>query len=269
MQPKWVAELSEDFEHDESVVDEAILAHLQPARPPDVLFERLYALGLGAGDLVVDVGCGEGRQALTIASAVGCRVLALDPSRQFTAIARELTRASGSEHVHLVCAAAEALPVGDGSAAAIWCRDMLYYVDLPHTMREFARALQPNGHAIVYHTFATELMEPFEAQRLYSPAFVQENMVPAHFESCARDAGFAIVERDIIGSEWREALETGDGPRTASQKLLRAARMLRGGESLRRAIGEKLYNDHLSDSLWGIYQMLGKLRPTIYVLQRE
>jgi hypothetical protein len=62
-------------------------------------------------------------------------------------------------------------------------------------------------------------------------------------------------------------METGDGSRVTGDKLLRAARMLRGGEPLRRAMGEKMYDDHLSDSLWGIYQMLHKLRPTIYVLQ--
>ncbi len=269
MQPKWVAELSGEIEHDESVVDKAILAHLPPPRSPDVLFEKLYALGVGLGDLVVDAGCGYGQQAIEIASATGCRVFAFDQSRQFVAIARTLMREAGAARLHIARGAAEALPLREGSADLIWCRDMLYYVDLPHTMRECARALRPGGHIVVYHTFATELMEPREAQGLYNPAFVPENMDPAHFESCALDAGFTIVERDVIGSEWRESWETNDGPRVTADKLLRAARMLRGGEPLRQAIGEKMYDDHLSDSLWGIYQMIGKLRPTIYVLRRE
>jgi hypothetical protein len=45
--------------------------------------------------------------------------------------------------------------------------------------------------------------------------------------------------------------------------------MLRGGEPLRQAMGEKMYDDHLADSLWSIFQMLHKTSPTIYVLRRD
>jgi SAM-dependent methyltransferase len=268
MLPKWLSELSGEFEHDESVVDAAILAHLTPPRSPDVLFEKLYALGVGTDDLVVDVGCGYGNQALEIATKTGCRLLAFDQSPQCVAESRSLARENDASRLHVARAAAEALPVRDGSTAAVWSRDMLYYVDLRVAFSQFARALRPGGHAIVYMTFATELMEPNEAARLYSAASLPENRDPAHFERCALEAGFEISERDVISSEWRELGETGD-PRVTADKLLRAARMLRGGEPLRRAMGEQMYDDHLSDSLWGIFQMLHKLRPTIYVLRRD
>ncbi len=269
MQPRWVAHLSADVEHDEAVIDAAILSHLPSPRSPDTLYEKLDALPLRPDDLLVDVGCGYGKQAVIIAARTGCRVLALDQSRQCVANARWAARDARSDAVRVVRAAAEALPIADGRAAVVWCRDMLYYVDLAQTLQHFTRALRPRGDVIVYHTFATEQMEPIEARRFLGPAVVPENMSTEHFEASVREAGLAILERDLVGSEWRETLEAPDGPRTTSAKLLRAARLLRGGEPLRRALGERFYDDHLNDSLWGVYQMLGKLRPTIYVLQRS
>ena len=147
----------------------------------------------------------------------------------------------------------------------VWCRDMLYHVDLRLMLGEFARVLRPGGHAVTYHSFATEWLEAGDRERLAGPMH-WENMEEAYFERCVAEAGFAVLERDVIGSEWRELWEGEDG-RTSS-KLLRAARIVRGGEALRREIGEVAYAIHLADCLWGVYQMIGKLRPVAYVLGR-
>jgi len=122
---------------------------------------------------------------------------------------------------------------------------------------------------LVYQTFATPLLEPLEAQRLYEAfAIVGRNMDPAYFETCATEAGFTIIDRDAIGSEWREWWEV-EGSRRTSTNLQRAAVLVRGVESVRKVIGAKAYEFTLADQLWGIYQMIGKLRPTIYLLRRR
>lgn len=120
----------------------------------------------------------------------------------------------------------------------------------------------------IYQTFATELLEPKEAQRLFrSMAIVIENMVRDFFESTAQKAGFHIMNRDSIDSEWREnSIEEGDAG--LLQDLLRIARMRRQEEALVREYGRKCYEAAYGEGLWGIYQMLGKLCPTVYILKK-
>src|SRR5438045_8752842 len=117
-------------------------------------------------------------------------------------------------------------------------------------------------------------MEPLEELRLYPPT---KNMDAAYFEARAQDAGFASVERDAIGGEWREFAETrgydwgggglGSGLSTFD-KLMRAEQLIRGEQALRKELGDAAYEAALADCLWGVYQMIGKLCPTIYVLRR-
>ena len=135
--------------------------------------------------------------------------------------------------------------------------------------------LPPGGHMVTYQSFATELMEPREAARLSATT---RNMDPAYFEACALDAGFAIVERDEIRSEWREFAEINDyvwggaglgSGLSTSDKLMRAAKLIRGREPLREQLGDAAYDAALADCLWGVYQMIGKLCPTAYVLRLE
>jgi ubiquinone/menaquinone biosynthesis C-methylase UbiE len=253
--------------HDEDALERA-LASLPAPRSPGIMLERLVALGVGTSDLVLDVGCGHGQHAREIAEATGATVLALDISRVSVAETLEAARPKSRGRVNAARAIAEHLPARNRSASAIWCRDMLYYVDLPAVMREFARVLRPGRHAIVYHTFATDQLEPGEARRLIEPfAIDAANMRPAHFEQSAVDAGFDIVERDEIGSEWREWWQA-DGSRRTSESLARAGKLVRGREAIVAQFGVDAWSFAMADQLWGIYQMIGKLCPTLYVLRR-
>jgi SAM-dependent methyltransferase len=266
--PITLLELEEGDFHDEAAL-EAALAALPPPRSPDVLLEKFVSVGVGPSHLVIDLGCGHGQYTQQITSATGCTVVALDLSAQRVVETRAAIGDVKTPRVHVARSVAEALPLRPGSADFIWCRDMLNHVDLPRTMRECAAALAPGGHMLTYQSFEAELMEPREAQRLYAAfAIVPANMDPAYFESCARDAGFTIVERDVTGSEWREWWEA-EGASRVTSSLLRAARLLRGAESVRTALGDRAYEFALADQLWGVYQMIGKLCPTAYILRRD
>ena len=106
----------------------------------------------------------------------------------------------------------EAIPTATGSIDHIWCRDVLNLVMLPAALSECARVLRPGGGMLVYQTFATAELAPFEADRLYqSMAIRPPNMDPAFFEGIARRCGFVIEACDPIRSEWREHwAEAGD-----------------------------------------------------------
>lgn len=261
-------ELESQELHDDAAIVAALTGVPAP-RSADVLLAKFCSLGVTPNDLVIDLGCGHGQYSQQIASATGCKVVALDLSLARVVETRAETGNAAAVRVHVARAIAEALPLGHQSVGFVWCRDMLNHVDLPRTLRECAAVLTPGGYMLVFQTFATKLLEPLEAERIYTAfAIVARNMNPDYFEACALDAGFTIIERDAIGSEWRESWEVEDGSRHTSENLLRAARLLRGSEGVKKRLGEKTYEFAMADQLWGIYQMIGKLCPTVYVLRR-
>ena len=219
---------------------------------------------------MLDVGSRDAGHALELARRFGCRCVAIDPvALHRQQMSRTIAEAGLESQVTAVQAAIEALPFADASVDAIWCRDVLNHVDLPHGFAESARVLKPGRFMLIYVTLATDQCEPREAARLFAAlAIVPRNMRPKYFEGCACSAGFAIDLIDWIDSEWREhAIESGD--RWEELKaLLQIARMRRQEDKLALRYGRKQYEAAYAGELWGIYQLLGKLCPTIYRLRK-
>jgi ubiquinone/menaquinone biosynthesis C-methylase UbiE len=253
--------------------DEALEAELDRSldpRPVESLYDSFAELGVRSGDVVLDVGCGEGTHSVELARRFGCEIVALDLIPRHLESARKRIEQEGLEgRIRVLEARVESLPLPDEAVDHIWCRDMLNHVLLGNALSECARVLREGGHMLVYQTFATELLEPQEAERLYSAvAIVPENMSRSYFESTARQAGFAIASMDEIGSEWREHwLETGD--RRTIDDLLHTARLRRRRGELVARYGRAIYEAALWGSSWSVYQLLGKLCPTVYVLEKR
>jgi ubiquinone/menaquinone biosynthesis C-methylase UbiE len=252
--------------------DEAFRAEVERSlnpRPAESLYAMFGELGVNAGDLVLDVGCRDAKHSVELVRRFGCRVIAADLIPPHLEKARERVADEGVEdRVSVVEAAIESLPLEDGSVDYVWCRDMLNHVRLPEALSECFRVLRPRGRMLVYQTFATDLCEPGEARRLWSAtAIVPENMSRQYFEQTADKAGFEIAAVDEIDSEWRESwLEAGD--RHTVDLLLRAARLRRREAELVARYGRDRYEAALGGAVWGVYQLLGKLCPTVYVLEK-
>ena len=88
---------------------------------------------------------------------------------------------------------------------------------------------------------------------------------PQRFEAAITAAGLRIVQCIQLNGEARERSEE-DGVATSSKQLLRVSRMLRNRAVYEERFGTLAYEYMLTDSLWGVYQMIGKLNPRIYVL---
>ncbi|MDI3340423.1 MAG: class I SAM-dependent methyltransferase [Sphaerobacter sp.] len=264
-----VAELYGDYwAEEESELEAALRTSLHP-RGPDLLYELFAGFGIGPEDSVLDIGCRDAPYAVELARRFGCRVVAVDPAPLHVERARQrVAEADLTDRITVHPAGIEALPLADGSIAAIWCRDVLNHVALAPGLAECHRVLAPGGQILIYQTFATDALEPREAARLYAAiAIVPENMSPEFLEATARRAGFQIVQRDIIDSEWRERWQE-EGERDLGADLLHLARLRRREVELVRRFGRARYEAVYGGLLWGIYQMLGKLCSTVYVLRK-
>ena len=244
----------------------AVLDQSLHPRGPDLLFDLVARLGLAPGAVALDVGCGEGRQAVALHRRFGFRVTGVDPVLRHIEVARA---AAGQDGPVFQVGTAEDIPAGPGTADLVWCRDVLVHVsDLPRAYVEFRRVLRPGGHVLVYQMFGSGLLEAREAAWLWATmGVVPENADPARTEAAIATAGLRIDECLEIGSEWSEWAE--EHHASVGRKLLHASRLRRDQARYLERYGQAAYDMMLGDCLWHVYAMIGKLNRRVYLLSAD
>ena len=230
---------------------------------PDQLFDLVAGMGLAPGSVVLDVGCGEGSDALTLQRRFGFLVTGIDPVARHIEVARA---AAGRTGPAFLLGTAEDIPAGSAAADLAWCNDVLVHSpDLPRAYAEFRRVLRPGGRALVYQMFRTELLEPGEAAWLFGTmGVVPASADLACTEAAIGAAGLRVDECVVVGTEWGEWGQEHRG--RAGQKLLHAARLRRDPARYISRFGRPAYDMMLGDCLWHVYALLGKLTRRVYLL---
>jgi len=131
-----------------------------------------------------------------------------------------------------------------------------------------ARVLRPEGYVVIYTVFATDRLEPKEAALMErNLTVVPANLVEQTVEDALARARLTVIRKDVIGTEWREYAEERSQP--VSRDLLRLARLRRQRKRIIERADQDIY-DHVQANLhWLVYQFLGKLQPTMYLLRRR
>jgi ubiquinone/menaquinone biosynthesis C-methylase UbiE len=240
---------------------------LEP-RAPDSLHE-LAGRYLAEGARILDAGCRDASHLIRLVEAHTGTGVGVDPVERHVERARAAVAAAGLERrIEIVHGVVDDLPYPDGTFDFVWCRDVLEQVeDLPAALSGAARVLKPCGWMLVYTVFATDLLTSTERQLLdRALGNVSSNLGEGRVEEEFRVAGLAIERKDVVGSEFKEHSEERTKP--GSRTLLRIARLRRLREQVTAAHGKDIY-DHVEANLhWELFQFLGKLQPTTYVLRR-
>jgi ubiquinone/menaquinone biosynthesis C-methylase UbiE len=170
----------------------------------------LAPVGVEAGDVIVDFGCGPGFVAAQLArlTGPGGHVHAVDLNEAFVARTREVADASGrGERITVHHSTDEHVPLPDGSVDRVYAKNVLEYVpDLHAVLAELHRTLKPGGRmvasdsdfgfVVIEPLAPTEVMELFDAA---APAFKEPNVgrkLPAAFIR----AGFGDVDVKVTAS---------------------------------------------------------------------
>ena len=239
-------------------------------RPHSMLYEVVSTCGVSSSSLVLDIGSGRGNHSCALAQRFGCAVVGLDVAQFHVEQGRARAVQEGvSDRVSFVQGDIEALPFEDERFDFLWSRDMLMHVlALPQALAECARVLKPAGAMLVYTTVATGRMEPKEAAWLYASfGLVRQSMDEGAVEAAFQAAGLQMRAKEQLGSELMEWVEEHEG--RASRELMRLARMLRKPKYYQELLGTRRYEVALANYHWALYILLGKLSPTLYVLQKN
>ncbi len=253
---------------DDTELDTFLKTTLHP-RSTDSFYETFASLGVRSDQHVLDIGCRDASHAIRISEQLGCKVTAIDPVPLHLEQATKLVSESACrDRVKVKSGRIESIPLADESVDFIWCRDVMSHVNLMPALKQCYRVLKQGGHMLTYQTFATNGCEPDEFRFLCRAlALVPENMARGHFEGSVAGAGFEVEQVDAVGSEWREnAMENGDSE--IMTDLMSVARMRRRRDELIERFGRERFEAVYAGSIWGLYQMLGKLKPTVHVLRK-
>jgi SAM-dependent methyltransferase len=201
----------------------------------------LRALAPGAGERILDLGCGGGASTAALADAVGPegRVTGIDVSPDLLAVAR--ARLAGRGNVELIEADAGRHPFAPSAEDALFSRfGAMFFDDPPAAFANLRRALKPDARAVF-----VAWREPARNQWAAVPmTFVQEGLGgavatggpgpfawadPAVYRPLLQGAGFREVRETT--HEFMAEIADGDDPDPVARA---AAFMTRVGPLARR-----------------------------------
>jgi SAM-dependent methyltransferase len=162
-------------------------------------------LGSLEGKRILDVGCGEGEDAVLLAK-LGAIVTGFDVSPGAIEVAKERARINGvSSRVDFVCSPLAAAKLGTNQFDVIWFDNILHHVldELDFVMRKILSSAKPGATLICIEP--ANLNKPLRRIRFLVP--VHTEVTPGERPLEKRD--FAVIENLIPGLERRHFLFLG------------------------------------------------------------
>jgi ubiquinone/menaquinone biosynthesis C-methylase UbiE len=236
----------------------------------EIFYQLAIESGIGKDSVVLDVGCGQGRQACEIAKRLSCRVLAIDPLEHCLRLARERVLIEGVSHrVELRRGNLEDLPVDDDEVDLLWCLDTFNHAqDIAGGFREFARVLQPKGLIFNCSALAAAGLEPREKEWLCRTLSLNpETMCAPTLERLLASSGLRVVlagSTTDAGSQFFEAIGASD-----FRHIEKLAHMVRDERRFIDAFGEAGSQILRAHAMWNVYLLMGKITYHVWVMRLD
>lgn len=240
----------------------------------DLLLDLVADNGVNENSLVLDIGCANGGLSRQLLAKTNCTIegvellpLLVDMGNKEN---QEL-RVAGKFKIQQ--GGMSNIPFEDNHFDFVFCSDVIGLVeDLDVAFKECARVLKPDGKMLVYATsFKTDRMSESEAEFLGKTLGGDRGTLLTVSETeAAISKHFKINEKRIIGSQFgQKAIEKQGADSEAVKNLLKIARLQTWPEKYIEKYGEKTYQIVLGEVMWSPFILLGKLEPTVFVVQRH
>ena len=163
---------------------------------------------------VLDIGCGIGGPARTLASEFGCDVVGIDIVEEYCRAATLFTNRVGlTDSVRFQQGNALDLPFADETFDVVWCEHILPNIEAKRVViEEAARVLKPGGTLALYEICAGSGDDPVFPVPWASDASLSYLDPPERLRELVLGRGFAVTAwRDVTGAslEWfRDVVES-------------------------------------------------------------
>lgn len=156
-------------------------------------------------EVVVDAGCGAGRQTMVLARELGTPIQAVDSYQPFLNRLQRHAEEKGLAHlVQMHCMDMKDIPTVFPTIDLLWAEGAAYNIGFANALRSWAKAIQPNGFAVVselcwLHEKIPDTVKEFFRLGYPDMQSVQEDI------AIAEEAGYKIFNTYTLPKEaWVE-----------------------------------------------------------------
>lgn len=237
----------------------------------DTLFDLAADHGVNDGSVVLDVGCANGGISRRLLAHTGCRIEGVELLPFLVSMGQQENKALGlGDRFTIRQGTITDVPFPDDHFDFVFCNDVIGMVDdLPTALAECRRVLKPRRRMLIYVSFPTERLDAREAREIDETQGGTAGWLgEAHAERCITKH-FKLVEKIVVGSQFTQHdVEHSKDESEATKSLLRIARLLTWPDEYIKEHGEARYRIVLAGSHWPLYILLGKVRPTVFIVEK-
>lgn len=147
--------------------------------------------GIGADDVMLDVGCGVGGAVRQVSAELGCRAVGLNVSDLQLRTAAGLGGPAG--RIAYLRGDAQRIPAREGAFTCAWTFNMFYHIpDKPLALREMHRVLAPGGRLAFDDWVLTPAADDADKAQLRHHWSSPDWMTDAQLLAALDDAGFDL-----------------------------------------------------------------------------
>lgn len=184
--------------------------------PVDLLFGGMRKLGPGSDadtvhvlrllprrefSLIVDAGCGSGRQTLALARELGTTVHAIDCHRPFLEdLARRARQAQIGQLVETHCMDMTDIPQAFDRIDLLWSEGAAYNIGFADALEGWAPALAPSGLAVISELSWLNERVPAAVEEFFRFGYPDMRSVPQN-HAVARRAGYRLLDSHTLPNQ--------------------------------------------------------------------
>jgi trans-aconitate methyltransferase len=156
-------------------------------------------------ELVVDAGCGAGRQTMVLASELGAPIHAVDSYQPFLSHLKRRAKEKALTHlVQMHCMDMKDIPSVFPRIDLLWAEGAAYNIGFANALATWSKAIQPNGFAVVTELCWLREKIPDAVKEFFRLGYPQMQSVPQNI-SIAEEAGYNIFNIYTLPKEaWVE-----------------------------------------------------------------
>lgn len=250
--------------------DAAIIAPMPPLEPWTILFETAAKYGVDENTLALDVGCANGGASRKLLQHTGCRIEGVELLENLVQMGNIENQQLGIQgRFNIQQGSITDIPFNNNHFDFVFANDVIGMVDdVGLAMRECARVLRPGGHILAYFSSPTERLSAAEYAMFNDWLGGEGEMIDAASFLRVSEPVFHLREKVVIGSQFNQArIQAAGADSEVAQNLLKIAHLLTWPQHYIDQYGEQTYRIVLAEVHWSVYILLGKLEPTMFVLQ--
>jgi trans-aconitate methyltransferase len=152
-------------------------------------------------ELVVDAGCGAGRQTMVLASELGTPIQAVDSHQPFLNRLKRRAKEKGLTHLMQThCMDMKDIPSVFPTIDLLWAEGAAYNIGFANALHTWAPSIEPNGFAVVTELCWLREKIPDPVKEFFKLEYPEMQSVPQNI-AIAEEAGYKIFNIHTIPQE--------------------------------------------------------------------